>query len=186
MVGSRKYRECTDSLSEPNYLGLGLYRPVLELNDPVRDLNDPARELIDPARDLNDPVRDLNDPARELIDPARDLNDLVRELNYPARELNYHDLEPELFLREPEESSISIRGPKPLKNITDIKPRCGLRKPRLESQYVIIDGYSIRQSTILLWERIFSRSSLERKTKPFILPAFGSPTRKYRRSNFYE
>ena len=63
-----------DSPSEPNYLGLGLYRLVLELDDPVRDLNDP-----------------------------------VRELNDPARELNYLDLEPELFLREPKESSISIR-----------------------------------------------------------------------------
>jgi hypothetical protein len=50
-----------DSPSEPNYLGLGLYRPVLELND-------------------------------------------------PGRELNYLDLELELFLREPRESSISIRG----------------------------------------------------------------------------
>ena len=82
MVGSRKYRECTDSPSEPNYLGLGLYRPVPELNDTVHELND----------------------------PARDLNHLVRELNYPALELNYLDLELELFLREPEESSISIRG----------------------------------------------------------------------------
>ena len=87
-MGSRKYRECTDSPSELNYLGLGLYRPVLELNDPVHE--------------LNDPVHDLNDPAR-------DLNHLVRELNYPAPELNYLDLEPQLFLREPEESSISIR-----------------------------------------------------------------------------
>ena len=66
-MGSRKYSECTDSPSEPNCLGRGLYRPVLELNDPVRELNDPAREL------------------------------------------NYLDLEPELFPREPKESSISIR-----------------------------------------------------------------------------
>ena len=71
-----------DSPSEPSCLGLGLCRPVLELND----------------------------PARELSDPARDLNDPVRELNYPAPELSYLDLELELFLREPEESSISIRG----------------------------------------------------------------------------
>ena len=78
-----------DSPSEPNYLGLGLYRPVHELNDPVRE---------------------LNYPVRNLDDPARDLNYLVRELNYPAPELDYLDLELELFLREPEESSISIRG----------------------------------------------------------------------------
>ena len=71
-----------DSPSEPNYLGLGLYRPVLELNDPVR-------ELYYPVRELNDPVRDLIDPAPEL---------------------NYLDLELELFQREPEESSISKRG----------------------------------------------------------------------------
>ena len=89
MVGSRNYCECRDSPSEPNYLGLGLYRPGLELNDPVR-------ELYYPVRDLNDPARDLNDP--------------VRELNYPAPELNYLDLELALFLREPEESSINIRG----------------------------------------------------------------------------
>ena len=69
MVGSRKYRECTDSPSEPSYLDLGLYRLVLELNDPVRELNHPALELNDP----------------------------VRELNYPAPELNYLDLELELF-----------------------------------------------------------------------------------------
>ena len=91
-----------DSPSEPNYLGLGLYRLVLELDDPVRDLNDPVRELNDPVRELNDPVRDLNDPAHDLIDPAR-------ELNYLALELNHFDLELELFLKEPEESSISIR-----------------------------------------------------------------------------
>ena len=47
-----------DSPSEPNYLGLGLYRPVLELNDPVRELNDPARDLNDPARDLYYPARE--------------------------------------------------------------------------------------------------------------------------------
>ena len=90
MVGSRN-TVSANSPSEPNYLGLGLYRPVLELNDPVHD--------------LNYPVRDLNDPARELSDPARDLND-------PVRELNYLDLVLELFLREPKESSISIRCPK--------------------------------------------------------------------------
>jgi hypothetical protein len=95
MVGSRN-TVSADSPCEPNYLGLGLYRPVLEINDPVRE--------------LNYPVRDLNDPARELSDPARDLNDPVRELNHPAPELNDLDLELELFLREPEESSISIRG----------------------------------------------------------------------------
>ena len=91
MVGSRN-TVSADSPSGLNYLGLGLYRPVLELNDPVHELNDPVRDLIDPARDLNDPVR---------------------ELNYPAPELNDLDLELELFLREPEESSISRRGPKP-------------------------------------------------------------------------
>ena len=47
-----------DSPSEPSCLGLGLYRPVLELNDPVRELNDPARDLNDPARDLYYPARE--------------------------------------------------------------------------------------------------------------------------------
>ena len=88
-MGLRKYRECRTSPSEPNYV---LYHPVLESNDPVLELNYPARDLNDPARDLNDPDRELNDPDREL---------------------SYLDLELELFLREPEESSISIRGPKP-------------------------------------------------------------------------
>jgi hypothetical protein len=149
-VGSRKYRECTDSPSEPNYLGLGLYRPVLELNDPVHDLNYPVRDLNDPARELSDPARDLNDPARELNDPVRDLNDPVRELNSPAPELNDLDLELELFLKEPEESSISIRGLKiSVKTITDLKTRCGLREPRLKSRYLVIYGYFITQSTIL-------------------------------------
>ena len=71
-----------DSPYEPNCLGLRLYCPVLELNDPVRSLND----------------------------PAHDLNEPVSKLNYPAPELHYLDLELELFLREPEESSISIQG----------------------------------------------------------------------------
>ena len=78
-MGSRKYRDCKASPSEPSYV---LYRPVLALNYPVRDSNYPVRELNDPARDLNS--------------PAPELNDL--------------DLELELFLKEPEESSISIRG----------------------------------------------------------------------------
>ena len=85
-MGSRKYRECRTSPSEPNYV---LYRPVLELNDTVRELNYPARGLNYPARGLNYPARDLD---------------------YPVRESNYLDLELELFLREPEESSISIQG----------------------------------------------------------------------------
>ena len=46
MVGSRN-TVSADSPCEPNYLGLGLYRPVLEINDPVRELNYPAPELND-------------------------------------------------------------------------------------------------------------------------------------------
>ena len=89
----------------------------------------------------------------------------VLELNYLAPGLNYLALELELFLREPKKSSISIRCLKiSVQTIKNLKSRCGLCEPRLKSQYFVIDRYSISQSTILVCERTFSRSSLGRKT----------------------